>query len=152
MLSKGDCVAELAFQDAEGNLYALADFEGKRAVAIFFYPMDFSPGCTREVCHFRDHHQEMRDLGAEVFGVSRDSAESHAKFRAKHGLGFPLIADEDGSLAKAFGTGRLGGLLGNKRVTFVVKPDSEIIEAIHSELSMVAHVECVIEVLKALKE
>lgn len=152
MLKKGDRVANLTFTDSDGRNYRLADFEGRRAIVFFFYPMDFSPGCTKQACHFRDYYQEIKDLGAEVFGASTDSAQSHSEFKEKHALPYPLISDADRSLGKVFGTGRLGGLLGNKRVTFVVAADGEIVEAIHSELSMTAHVEQVLQVLKTLGE
>lgn len=152
MLKKGDRTGDFSFRDSEGREYSLAEFRGKRAVVFFFYPMDFSPGCTKEVCYFRDYYRELTDLGAEVFGVSANSAESHVQFREKHSLPYPLVPDTDGGLRRRFGTGRLGGLLGSKRVTFLVTPDGDVIETVHSELSMMAHVERAMEVLKELKE
>jgi len=152
MLGKGDAVGDLRFSDSEGKEHRLSEFADKRAVILFFYPMDFSPGCTKEACHFRDYYREICDLGGVVFGVSTDSVERHKQFKEKHHLPYPLIADANKSLSKTFGVRRLWGLLGNKRVTFVVAPDGRILEAIHSELSMSTHVERVIEVLKQLKE
>ncbi|MEW6356489.1 MAG: peroxiredoxin [Planctomycetota bacterium] len=152
MLARGDCVEDLSFTDSEGKTYSLDDFRNRSAIVFFFYPRDFSPGCTKEACAFRDHHQEIKDLGAEVFGVSTDSAERHGEFREKHRLSYRLVPDTDGALSKTFGTGRLGGWLGNKRVTFIVAPDGTIIDQFQSELDMVSHVEHAIEVLKHLKE
>ena len=152
MLKKGDRVGDLTFTDSEGTSHRLSDFGTKRGIVFFFYPMDFSPGCTKEACHFRDYHREIVELGGEVFGVSGDSAESHSKFSEKHRLPYPLISDADGALRNAFGTSRLGGLLGSKRVSFVVSPTGEVVDVNHSELSMIGHVERVIEVLRRTEE
>jgi len=152
MLKKGDNVAGLTFTDHQGNTHCLDDFKDRSAVILFFYPMDFSPGCTREACYFRDYYREIVDLGGVVFGVSTNSADSHAKFGEKHKLPYPLIPDTDRRLSKTFGTGRLGGWLGNKRVTFVLAPDGEVIDVIRSELDMRAHAQRVVEILTKLKE
>jgi len=152
MLEPGDRVGDLQFSDSEAVVCCLNDFRDRSAIVFFFYPKDFSPGCTKEACTFRDYHREIQDLGAEVFGVSTDTAEKHAEFKERHKLPYRLVPDTDGALSKVFGTGRLGGWLGNKRVTFIVAPDGTVIDRYQSELSMAGHVEHVIEILEQLKE
>jgi len=152
MLSKGDNVADLAFEDSDDNRYRLSDFKDKRAVVFFFYPMDFSPGCTKQACHFRDYYGEIKELGAEVFGISPSSAKQHSQFKEKYNLPYPLVPDADYSLSKTFGVARFVKILRPRRVTFVVRPGGEIVDAFHSELSMAAHAQRALEVLKRLKE
>jgi peroxiredoxin Q/BCP len=97
----------------------LSDFLGKRVVVLFFYPRDGTPICTKEACSFRDSYRQFMDAGAEVVGVSSDSAASHRDFAHQHDLPFHLISDADGSLRKAFGVPRTLGLLPG-RVTYVI--------------------------------
>lgn len=87
--------------DGSGSLGA-QDLKGKRVV-LYFYPKDDTPGCTKEACAFRDQMPEFAAAGVTLIGVSPDSATKHDKFKAKHGLNFPLIADRDANLARAFG-------------------------------------------------
>jgi peroxiredoxin Q/BCP len=82
---------------------ALADFRGKRAVVLYFYPKDDTPGCTTESCAFRDLAAEFADAGAVILGISRDDVASHQKFAQKFGLTFPLLSDEDGSVCADYG-------------------------------------------------
>jgi len=151
VLRKGERVGELRFADSDGKEYTLGDFGQNRAVVFFFYPMDFSPGCTMEACHFRDSYDQIRKLGGEVFGVSTGSAQTQSRFRQKHDLPYRLIPDQEKMLSKTFGADRLGGLVLNRRATFVVAPDGEIVDAIHAEFSMAGHVKRAIETLERLK-
>jgi peroxiredoxin Q/BCP len=86
----------------DGSTLALSDLRGKNVV-LYFYPKDDTPGCTTEACDFRDNLAQLTSLGAVVIGVSPDSAKSHTKFKTKYELPFTLLADEDNSLAQAFG-------------------------------------------------
>ena len=86
----------------DGSTLALADLRGGPLV-VYFYPKDMTPGCTNEATDFRDLYPKFRKHGAQIVGVSRDSAASHAKFRAKYALPFPLVADTDESWCNAFG-------------------------------------------------
>jgi peroxiredoxin Q/BCP len=107
----------------KGVLFKLAEHKGQWTV-LYFYPKDDTPGCTKQACAFRDSIAAIRKLGAEVYGLSQDSVESHQKFIAKHGLTFPLLADVDGSAAKGYGA---DGMLGySKRWTFIVGPDLKV--------------------------
>ncbi|HQP38517.1 MAG TPA: peroxiredoxin, partial [Polyangiaceae bacterium] len=92
----------ISLQDQQGNVRSLEQLEGSFVVA-YFYPKDFTSGCTREACDFRDAAAELASLGAKVVGISRDTSPSHAKFDAKHGLGFTLLSDPDNATAKAWG-------------------------------------------------
>jgi peroxiredoxin Q/BCP len=98
---------------------------------IYFYPRDDTPGCTKEACDFRDHFATLQSAGIEVLGVSPDTLASHAKFRAKYDLVFPLLSDPDRGVAQAYGAVGEKTLYGRKsigviRSTFVVGPDGRI--------------------------
>src|SRR5215216_2204880 len=102
-----------------GEMVSLEDFIGRKPVVLFFYPKDDSPGCTREVCAFRDDFEEFRKLDAEVIGISSDSVESHRNFAVKHDLSFPLLSDEGGNIRKLYGVSNTLGLFPG-RVTYVI--------------------------------
>ncbi len=100
-------------------------------VVVYFYPKDFTPGCTTEACEFRDLYEKIREHDAVVLGVSPDSPESHEKFIAKHGLPYSLVADEDNSICRAYGVWVEKSMYGKKymgveRSTFVIGPDGRI--------------------------
>ena len=118
-LNVGDVAPELDGVDARGKRWTLAELRGQRAV-VYFYPKDDTPGCTREACEFRD---QGADLGATVLGVSTDGMESHSVFAQKFNLGFPLLADTDGTLSKRWGV-LDGGT--SRRVTFVLDREGRI--------------------------
>lgn len=100
-------------------------------VVIYFYPKDFTPGCTTEACEFRDMYKKIQENGAVVLGVSPDSPESHEKFIAEHGLPYSLVADQNHRIAEAYGVWKEKSMYGKKfigieRSTFVVGPDGRI--------------------------
>jgi len=113
-------------RDQEGSLWKLADQLGKGAVILYFYPKDDTPGCTKEACGFRDQLDGLTALGVSVVGVSRDDAESHRKFREKHHLNFPLLADTDGKLTDAFGAATPDRSR-SRRVSFLIGKDGKIV-------------------------
>ena len=117
-LKLGDKLPRLTLKDQEGENYHFSRLENT-ALVVFFYPKDFTPGCTKEACSFRDHYQEFQDLGAEVVGISTDNENSHKKFASKYKLPFVLLSDKEKRARKAFGVkpGLLGLLPG--RETFV---------------------------------
>ena len=108
--------------DQTGATHSLADYAGKWVI-LYFYPHDDTPGCTAEACAFRDDYAILQEKGLEVAGISRDSVESHAKFAKKYNLNFTLLADEIGDVCEAYGA---KGLLGVKRMTFLINPAGEI--------------------------
>ena len=118
----GDKAPEFSATAQDGSTIRLADYLGQKALVLFFYPKDNSPICTKEACSFRDSYEEFVAAGAEVIGVSSDSAESHKTFAKQHQLSFPLISDHDGSLRKLFGVPSALGLLPG-RSTYVIDKD-----------------------------
>jgi thioredoxin-dependent peroxiredoxin len=98
---------------------------------VYFYPKDFTPGCTTEACEFRDMYEKIVEQNAVILGVSPDSPESHEKFIMEHGLPYSLVADEDHAIANAYGVWKEKSMYGKKylgieRSTFVVGPDGKI--------------------------
>ena len=98
----GDKIPEILGKDAQGNTIKASEFAGKKLI-IYFYPKDNTAGCTAEACSLSEGYGKLRKAGFELLGVSKDSAASHEKFAAKHNLPFPLIADVDLEMNKAFG-------------------------------------------------
>ena len=102
MMNIGDKAPEILGKDEQGRDIRLSDYRGRKLV-LYFYPKDNTSGCTSEACSLRDHYQALQAQGYEVVGVSKDSAASHQKFKEKHQLPFPLIADVDKTLMEAMG-------------------------------------------------
>jgi thioredoxin-dependent peroxiredoxin len=134
-LSPGDAAPAFELPDQDGNVVSLADFHG-RTLVLYFYPRDLTPGCTTEACQFNDALGGFAEKDAAVVGISADTAASHGRFRAKHGLTFPLLVDEGAEVAKAYGAygekrfmGRTS--IGIKRSTFVIGPDGTIRKAFY---------------------
>jgi thioredoxin-dependent peroxiredoxin len=126
----GDPAPDFQLLDDEGRPRRLADARGLWLV-LYFYPKDDTPGCTVEACSFRDAGQELRGQGAEVWGVSILDAQSKAKFKRKHGLNFPLLADEDHAVAERYGvwtqkTNYGKSYWGIQRATFLIDPQGVV--------------------------
>jgi peroxiredoxin Q/BCP len=133
MLSPGDPAPAFELPADDGSTVSLEDLKGSRAV-IYFYPKDDTPGCTIQACSLRDAKADFDAIGASVFGVSPDSPASHARFRDKYALGFRLLADEDHSMAEAYGAwgekknyGKTS--MGIIRSAFVIDEDGTILLA-----------------------
>ncbi|OGT81373.1 MAG: peroxiredoxin [Gammaproteobacteria bacterium RIFCSPLOWO2_02_FULL_61_13] len=125
-LQVGDSAPAFDLIDQYQKPQRLADYAGKWVV-LYFYPKDDTPGCTTEACSFRDDIFKIRALGAEVLGISLDSAESHAEFAKKHGLPFPLLADTDARVTDSYGALMgLGPVKYAKRHTFIIGPDGKL--------------------------
>lgn len=134
-LRAGDEAPAFRAVDQEGAVHTLKSYKGK-TVVLYFYPKDNTPGCTREACDFRDNWQAFQRKGAVVLGVSPDSEKSHAAFAARQKLNFPLLADVDKALCKAYGVWQEKTLYGRKfmgvvRSTFVIGPDGRILRALY---------------------
>ncbi len=145
MLRIGDRAPAFSAKDQDGNPISSAELLARGPLVVYFYPRDFTPGCTREACFFRDAFEELAGLGASIVGISSDDAESHRRFAAQYRLPFSLLSDPDRALAKQFGVMRAISLLGARRVTFVIAPDGggTVRLVCHDELSMSHHVEAV---------
>jgi peroxiredoxin Q/BCP len=146
-LQIGDTAPAFTTQDTTGKTVSLADFRGKKVV-LYFYPKDDTPGCTKEACSFRDHAAEIRAKGAEVLGVSSDGVEAHQKFTSKLKLNFPLLADADHAIGKAYGTiGGAFGILGwSRRWTLVIDEKGKV-GHIFDKVDPTTHVDEVLAVL-----
>jgi peroxiredoxin Q/BCP len=124
MPKEGDPAPDFRLPADDGKTYALKDLRGTKVV-LYFYPKDDTPGCTKEACSFRDNLARVRSKGAIVLGVSKDDLESHAKFREKYSLSFPLLSDPEGKVLNAYGVWKEKNLYGKtfmgiERTTFVI--------------------------------
>ncbi len=152
LLKPGDRAPSFDALLPDGTRVSLSDILGKKPLVLFFYPADFTAGCTKEVCAFRDRFDRIRELDVALVGVSGDDNASHAKFSSAYHLPFPLIADTDGSLRRAYGVRRLGGLVPfAKRVTYVIDRDGIVRGVFHHEIVMEQHVEGILPLLVALQ-
>lgn len=123
---------DFSLKDQDGTVHTLGEYRGGWVI-LYFYPKDDTPGCTVEACSFRDNSGELASLGASVLGVSRDSVVSHAKFRDKHKLNFPLLADTTGEVCKAYGVLKEKSMFGKKyigisRDTFLIDPQGNVVK------------------------
>lgn len=101
MLEIGVQAPEFTLPDQNGKLHSLSDYRGKKVI-LYFYPKDMTGGCTAQACNFRDRYPQIQEKGAVVLGVSKDSVASHKRFEEKHGLPFPLLADEELEVITAY--------------------------------------------------
>ena len=129
-IAAGAPAPDFTLQDDRGENVRLSSFRGQ-PVVLYFYPKDDTPGCTKEACSFRDRNSELAARGASVLGVSPDDVASHARFRDKFGLNFPLLADPEHRVAEAYGAWREKNLYGRKsmgiqRSTFLIGPDGVV--------------------------
>lgn len=132
-LKPGDAAPAFSGKTTDGSTISLKDYKGKKLV-VYFYPMDDTPGCTKQACSLRDFNKDIRAKGAEILGVSTQDEASHRKFTEKYKLNFPLLADTDQSVGKAFGVIGGGGLLAAAksfagladRVTFIINEQGKI--------------------------
>ena len=127
-----------------GEVVKLNDFKGKKVV-LYFYPKDDTPGCTIEACGLRDQYEKIRELGAEVLGVSVDNVLSHQHFTQKFSLPFQLVADSDKSITKAYGVLNEKSNMA-RRVTFIID-EKGIVEKVFDPVKADAHTQQVIDAL-----
>lgn len=131
-LKIGDPAPMFTATATDDSTIKLSDYLGTKLV-LYFYPMDDTPGCTKQACSLRDHDREIKDKGAAILGVSTQDAASHRRFTEKHNLSFPLIADTDSAVAQAYGA-MGGGLMGAakslfgvaNRITFIIDESGHI--------------------------
>jgi peroxiredoxin Q/BCP len=145
LLAVGSPAPDFAAKDSSGKVVHLGDLAGKPRV-VYFYPKDGTPGCTVEAGAFRDTYDKYRAKGVAVFGVSRDTEKSHDEFRASQGLPFPLAADPDGIVQKAYGVPDMGLPLAS-RVSFLVGRDGTV-EHVFEKVDPVAHATEVLALVK----
>lgn len=138
-----------------GEKVRLSDLKGS-TIVLYFYPKDDTPGCTIEACSFRDQSAALKKLGAVVLGVSPDDVDSHAVFRDKFNLNFPLLADIGHKVAEKYGAWREKVRFGKRsmgiqRSTFIIGPDGKVAKMWKS-VKVAGHDEMVLKALKALQE
>lgn len=122
-LKAGETAPLFRLPDQTGALFDLEDRKGRWTV-LYFYPKDATPGCTKQACVFRDTTGSIHALGAEVYGISKDSIQSHHRFANRHKLSFPLLADQKGEVIKTYGVQGWFGFA--KRHTFIIGPSLKV--------------------------
>ncbi|CAM3806468.1 MULTISPECIES: peroxiredoxin [Tsukamurella] len=152
-MKPGDKAPDFELPDQLGHPRKLSDLLADGPVALFFYPAAFTPGCTKEACHFRDLATEFAEAGVQRVGISRDAVEKQQDWAAKHELGYPLLSDVDGAVASAYGVRRDGLLklagMPTKRTTFAIRADGTIADVIASEVNMQAHADRALSALRS---
>jgi peroxiredoxin len=137
----------------EDGQVSLADYRGRRLV-LYFYPKDDTSGCTSEAVSFRDHLKDYEGLNAAILGVSRDTAASHAKFRAKYGLTFPLAADIDGTVCDAYGVWKEKSMYGKTYMgierTTVLIDETGTVRELWRKVKVAGHSDAIIAAIKGL--
>ncbi len=147
----GEPAPDFELAEASGETVRLSDFRGRSEVVLFFYPKDDTPGCTAEACSFRDSHDAFRDAGAEVIGISNDSADSHRRFAGRHALPFRLLSDPDGAVRARYGVAKTLGLIPG-RVTFVIDREGIVRHSFSSQFRPAKHVAEALAVLAEFRD
>lgn len=143
----GDPLPNFKLSDQDGNDFVSADYLGQGPMVIYFYPKNFTPGCTREACGFRDSFEDFTDLGARVIGISSDSLESHQRFANRYRLPFTLLSDSSNQVRRLFGVkkGLMGMLPG--RETFIFDTDGNLLYRFDS-IAADPHIRKALKILK----
>jgi len=149
-LKIGDAAPEFNLYDQSGNSHSIKDYSGQWLI-LYFYPKDDTPGCIKEACAFRDEYRVITEKNTQVLGVSIDSQKSHAGFAKKYHLPFPLLADEDGKVAKSYQSlWSLGFIKFAKRHSFIIDPEG-IIKKIYRSVDVDKHSQHIIADLERLR-
>ena len=145
-LKIGDQIPSFSLKDQNGNIRTSNNLH--KSLVLFFYPKDDTPGCTIEVCGFRDKYDLFKILGAEVWGISNGSTQSHLEFASKNKLQYPLLCDQNNNLRKQFGVPKKLGFI-EGRVTYIIDAKGKIKHIFEDLLNGPAHIK---EAIKALKK
>ena len=140
MLNAGEKAPDFALENDRGEEVTLGGLLESGPLILYFYPADFTPGCTAEACSIRDIHSDIQSVGLQVAGVSPQDADSHARFREKHDLPFELLCDPDKTAAKAYDVDGPFGV-GVRRATFLIDEDGTIRDAVQADLRIGRHEE-----------
>lgn len=140
MLKAGSKAPEFVLQDSDGNDVSLSDLLADGPLILYFYPADFTPGCTKEACSIRDLHKDIQAVGLRVAGVSPQDPESHSRFQDEHKLPFTLLCDPDKVAIKMYDVdGPFGVAV--RRATFLIKQDRTISDAVLADIRIGRHEE-----------
>lgn len=147
----GQLVPDFRLPASEGEEISLSQYRGHKVI-IYFYPRDMTPACTKQACDFRDQSELLMEQGAVVLGISGDSVKSHDRFKAKHGLSFPLLADEDHHVSRMFGVWQLKKMYGREyegivRSTFLIDEEGILLQEWRG-VRVAGHVQKVLEALR----
>ncbi len=138
MLKTGAEAPEFRLPNDGGDDTALSDLLRDGPLILYFYPADFTPGCTKEACSIRDMHDDIQSVGLTVVGVSPQDPDSHRRFRDAHDLPFPLLSDTDKTVAKAYDVdGPMG--IGVRRATYLIDADGKIQDAVQADIRVSRH-------------
>ena len=146
MPAAGDAAPAFEGVQDNGEAVSLTDYLGKW-LALYFYPKADTPGCTKQACSLRDGIAELREEGIHILGVSIDTVEDQAAFKAKYNLPFPLLADKDGVASQAYGVASPGRPFA-RRVTFIISPEGKVADII-DQVNVTEHAQQVRDSLKA---
>ena len=138
MLKSGQKAPEFQLENDKGQDISLGELLKNGPLILYFYPADFTPGCTAEACSIRDIHSDIQSVGLQVAGVSPQDADSHARFRDKHDLPFELLCDPDKSVARAYDVDGPFGV-GVRRATFLIDEDGTIRDAVLADVMINKH-------------
>jgi peroxiredoxin Q/BCP len=150
MLKPGDKAPEFALANDEGTDTSLNELLRDGPLILYFYPADFTPGCTKEACSIRDIHEDIQAVGLKVVGISPQDVESHRKFRDRYELPFTLLSDPNKEVVKLYDVDGMFGV-GLQRATFLISQDGEIQDAVIANVRISRHAEF-IEKAVALRE
>ena len=150
MLKSGDKAPDFSLQSDTGEKINLKDLKGKKVI-LYFYPKDNTSGCTKEACDFRDSIKTFNKRNAVIIGVSKDSTESHRKFKSKYELPFTLLSDESADILKKYGVWKEKSMYGRKymgieRTTFIINEKGKI-ERIYNKVKVNGHIEEIIKTI-----
>lgn len=145
----GDKAPDFTLPSQNGESVRLYDRLGQRAVVLYFYPKDETPGCRAEACAFRDSYEVFTEAGAEVIGVSSDSVDSHAAFAGKHSLPFTLLSDSGGKVRKQYRVPASFGLIPG-RTTYVIDRDGVVRHVFTSQTNIGRHVNDALDIVRQL--
>lgn len=132
-IAEGARAPDFTMRDAKGKIFKLSDLKGKKNAVVYFYPKDFTPGCATEAAEFSKEYKKFADADIEIVGISPDSEDSHDKFRDKMGIPYPLVADTQKDVAKAYGVYGMKSFMGREfmgviRSTFLVGKDGNVVK------------------------
>lgn len=143
----GNLAPNIKLPSTSGSIFDLSVDKKDKPVIIYFYPRDFTSGCTAEACEFRDMFSYFKEIDMEVIGISRDSVETHLKFKTQHQLPFELLADVDGKTAQAYGA-LIPFVKLTKRVTYLLNKQHRIVGVFEDMFGATKHID---EIIKKIK-